>query len=482
MNDASKPYFVQALDALKKGDRRAGARLLARQLHEGNTSARNLPSVAQLAEHIGEVALAIEARRLAIQPGVVDSLLAYWAALAMHGRPAEALAEIERQGSEVGDLPVVLHFRGNLATQLGRLEEAQALFRRAVAKAPAMQASWFSLAMIKTFAAGDADLSAMERLHAQPGGPPEARATLCYALGKAMEDLGDADRAFAFYAEGAALRRPQRPFDAARYLGAAQSAVADFTAQNLARLSPSGMAKQRSLFVTGLPRSGTTLTEQIILGHSSIADGAEVGLFQAALIPLLGSGLSAALDYQRRSEASDPWGDIGRDYASLIDGRFRATGAIVDKTLGQSLMTGLQLHALPEARIAWLRRSPEDVALSCFRTYFSMGLNWTDSLTDIADYMRADDLLFEHWRALFGERILAVPYEELVAAPAEWSERLQRHFGLPLESGAESTATEARAVSTASVAQVRQPISTARIGRSADFERHLRPFRERYYR
>ena len=111
-----------------------------------------------------------------------------------------------------------------------------------------------------------------------------------------------------------------------------------------------------------------------------------------------------------------------------------------------------------------------------------MGLNWTDSLIDIADYMRAEDLLFEHWRAIFGDRILVVRYEELVASPAEWSARLQRHFGLAVETAAENPTAVPRAVATASVAQVRQPISTARIGRSAHFARHLRPFRERYYR
>jgi hypothetical protein len=141
----------------------------------------------------------------------------------------------------------------------------------------------------------------------------------------------------------------------------------------------------------------------------------------------------------------------------------------------------LILHILPDARIAWLRRAPEDVALSCFRTYFATGLRWTWSLTDIADHMRPEDRLFEHWRALFPERILVVPYEELVSAPGKWSERLQRHFGLPLEPGLETLPREGRAIRTASVSQVREPISTTRIGQASAFERHLKPFRERYF-
>jgi tetratricopeptide (TPR) repeat protein len=455
--------------------------LLGRQIREGNTSLKNLPSVAQLAEHIGEVDLAIEATRRAVTPGSIDSRLSYWAMLATYGRAQEASADIARQSAQVREDPSVLHVLGTIATQFGRFEEAQELFRRTLAKAPAGMQTWFALAMIKTFAPGDPDIAAMEQLERQPGAPPEARASLLYGLGKAAEDCGDIDRAFAHYSKGAALRRRDRSFDIERFRFLAETAINDFTPENLEKLHPSGFAGQRSLFVTGLPRSGTTLTEQILLSHSTVADGAELNLFGAALLPARGGSFEGALEYQRRSGSSDPWGEIGRDYRGLTDLHFRTSGLVVDKSLGQSLMIGLMLHALPDSRIAWLRRSPEDVALSCFRTYFATGLHWTWSLVDIADYMQVEDRLFEHWRALFAERILVVPYEELVAEPDVWAERLQRHFGLPVEAGLERSSRQNRAVRTASVGQVREPVSTSRIGRAAAFERHLKPFRDRYY-
>lgn len=472
---------MQALDALKQGDRRAAAVLIERQLRDGHTSARNLESVAQLAEHIGEAGLATEARRLAVVPGSIDSLLAYWAMLASHGRSAEAEAEIQRQPSELMSHPAVLHFRGTLATQLARPEEAQELFRRAMAGAPLMTPSWFTLAMIKRFQPGDPDIAAMERVERSPNVPDDARACLYYALGKAAEDCGEVERAFAHYSKGAALRRAQQPFDVRRFQEAADRTIAEFTGSNLGRLTPSGSEGARSLFVTGLPRSGTTLTEQILLGHSAVADGAELNLFGAASIPTLGGSFAGALAYQQRSNHPDPWGEIGRDYRALVEKRFRGPGLVVDKSLGQSLLTGLLLHALPEARVAWLRRSPADVALSCFRTYFSSGLPWTWSLVDIAEYMRAEDRLFDHWRKIFPQRILTVPYEGLVRAPAEWAERLQRHFGLPVEAGIDKAPRDKRIVGTASVTQVREPISAARIGLAAAFERQLKPFRDRYY-
>ena len=481
MSVENKPFFLQALDALKAGDRRGAAVLLGRQIREGNTSAKNLPSVAQLAAHIGEIDLAIEAWRLAIVPGSLQSLLAYWASLATYGRSAEALAEIERQPQSIQSQPSVLHFRATAATQFGRTEEAQALFRRALGQAPATMASWLSLAMIKKFQAGDPDIAALQRLERQRAGDPGARAMLCYALGKAYEDCGEPERAFELYNEGAALRRRLDRFDVAPFRAAGDEVIRGFTPENLGRLMPSRFKGQRSLFVTGMPRSGTTLTEQILLGHSAVGEGEEVNLFGTALMPTLGIGLQQALAYQQRSNSVDPWGEIGRDYAHFIDMRFRSAGLVVDKSLGQSLLIGLMLHALPDARIAWLRRAPEDVALSCFRTYFATGLPWSWSLTHIAEVMKVEDRLFEHWTKVFPERILAVPYEELVQSPAPWAERLQTHFGLPMEPGLETLSRHERIIGTASVDQVREPISASRIGSAAAFERQLKPFRDLYY-
>lgn len=480
MSESAKPYFMQALDALKSGDRSAAAALLEKQLREGNTSSKNLPSVSQLALHIGEVDLAIDAMRRAIVPGSIDSLLAYWGMLGTCGRADEALVEIERQPVSVREHPSVLHMRGTIATQFGRFREAQEMFRRALAKAP-ITASWFMLAMIKTFQADDPDLVAMQRLEQHPGLPAQDRASLCYGLGKAWEDCGDIDRAFEFYSKGAAMRRQQHSFDTGAFRLVAEQVIRDFTPVNLKRLVPSRFEGRPPLFVTGLPRSGTTLTEQILLSHSAVTDGGEINLFSAALIPLLGGGLDAALAYQQRSNHRDPWGEIGRDYIQLVETRFEPSGLIVDKSLGQSLLIGLMLHTLPDARIAWLRRSPEDTALSCFRTYFATGLPWTCSLTDIADTMRVEDRLFEHWRSLFPDRILLVPYEELVRSPSSWAERLQQHFWLPFEPGIEQVSRADRPIGTASVSQVREPISARAVGRAAIFERHLKPFRDRYY-
>jgi len=190
----AKPFFTQALDALKGGDRRGAALLLERELREGNTAARNLTSVFQLAVNIGEIEIAIDALRRASVPNSIDSLLPYWSALAMYGRSAEALAQIERQSSAIRNHPSVLHFRGTMANYFGRLEEAKKMFRQALSVAPDAMQTWFALSMVKTFKLGDPDLAAMESLESRAvGGGFGQRASLCYGIGKAYEDLGDVD-------------------------------------------------------------------------------------------------------------------------------------------------------------------------------------------------------------------------------------------------------------------------------------------------
>ena len=482
LTNLAKPFFVQALDALKGGDRRGAAALLARQIREGNTSIGNLRSVISLAEHIGEMQLAIEASRLSVVPGSIESQLGYWGMLATHGRAEEAVADIERQSAAIQDNRSVLHFRGTLATLFGRFDEAQDHFRRALAGAPAPVAmrTWFALAMIKKFTTDDPDIESMERLERDSRAPSDALACLAYGLGKAREDSGDIDRAFACYARGAARRRQEQPFNVEAYRRKAEAMVAGFSVPNVQKLTRSGFKQQRSLFVTGLPRSGTTLIEQVLRNHPAVADGAELSLFSAAMIPTCGTGIDEAFAYQRRSTSADPWGDIADDYGGLIDRRFGSKELVVDKSLGQSLIIGHILHAMPRARIAWMRRNPEDVALSCFSTFFATGLPWTWSLTDIAAVMRVEDRLFEHWRSVFPDRILAVPYEDFVAAPDIWTLRLQQHFGLPVVGGLES-APRVGAVGTASAKQVREPISTARVGRATAFARHLEPFSDLYF-
>ena len=154
---------------------------------------------------------------------------------------------------------------------------------------------------------------------------------------------------------------------------------------------------------------------------------------------------------------------------------------VVDKTLSQSMVMGLLLHAMPQAQIIWMRRRPEDIALSAYRAFFTSSVSWSWSMEDIAHQMKLEDQLFAHWTALFPDRILTVQYEDMVRDPQSWIPRLLGHAGLEMEEGVLEFHKNRRKVRTASVKQVRSAISTDAIGKSEKFAAQLEPFRTAYY-
>lgn len=439
-----------------------------------------------LAGKIGEIDLAVEAskRYAATQPQTLGRLLHYYSELATRGRLKECRNELDRLPPQAQDNPAVLHLKATLATQLGDFAEAEPLIRRTIKDTPLTGQNWLSLAMIKKFLLGDPDIALMESFRIGiKQAPPASQAPFFYALGKAYHDVKDYDRAFAAYQEGAAQKRLEEKYDNHGQEAFARHLVDSFTADSLARFKPSYCASDRAIFVTGLPRSGTTLVEQILTSHSSVVDGAELNLFRAALIPAGDYSYQGALAYQhRRPDIADPWAEVAQDYLAMLDQRFGPYGRVVDKTLNSSRFMGLMLHAMPQAKVVWLRRNPEDAAISVFRNYFSAPSPWTWSLEDIGAYFRSDDMLHAHWTKLFPERILTVPYEGLVREPHPWIRTILAHVDLEEEDAVfEPHKQQERSVITASVAQVREPISTKQIGAAAAYDKYMQPFRDAYY-
>jgi tetratricopeptide (TPR) repeat protein len=456
--------------------------LIAEELREGPPSGDHWGNVEAVANRIGEINFGLEAaRRYALtEPRTLDRALHYCSALAARGRIEACLREADMLPAAVQRHPDLLYLRGTVAARLGDFAQAAELARQTIAEAPQTGHYWHALAMAHKFAPDDADLARMEFLApAMRRAPADSQAPFLYALGKARHDCGDYDRAFAAWNEAAA--RSRVPFDAPAMERFVRDVIRDFTPQNLERLTPSGCDSERTIFVTGVPRSGTTLVEQILASHSAVADGEEVNLFCSALIPAGDFSLQGGLDYERRSAGADVWGEIARDYLAMLEQRFGAQGRIVDKTLNHSRFLGFILHSLPRTRVIWMRRNPDDTAISCFRTWFGTGtIPWSCSLADIGWHFRLEDALHAHWSRVFPERILTVPYEALATEPQAWITRILAHVGLEPEDATFAPHLKRRVVQTASVAQVREPISTTSVGAADKYRVHLQPFRDAY--
>ena len=479
----SKPLVLQAVEALKAGDRDRALFYLREELRTGPASGDRWRSVDMLAQQIGEIDIAIEAakRFAATQPLSLQKLVHYWSTLATFGREEEAERQIARLPLDAQSYPDILHIRGTLATDGGRFDEAEKSFRALIAAPTSPERGWFPLSMIKKFGPGDPDIDTMEAIRPHLAQvDPDARARFLYGLGKAYGDAKDHDRSFACYREGAAIRRTIDRYDRAGTQSFVDGLIRDFTPEAMRALLPSRVEESRALFVNGLPRSGSTLVEQILASHSAVTDGGEVNLVAPSLIPAGRRDYAGALAYQESSTSADPWGDCARTYGRLIGERFGQDGLIVDKSLVQSHVMGLLLHMLPDARIVWMRRDPEDSAWSIFRNFFTRSVPWGWDLEDIAHFMRLEDRLHAHWTGIFADRILTVPYEELATSPEDWIPRILDHVGLAHEESVFRSHETKRRVKTASVAQVRAPISNKAIGQADAVRDHLAPFRAAY--
>ena len=472
-----------ALKAFEAGDRDRAAVLLTQLDADGPSLGDSWGAVSRLADTLGEYTLGLSAirRHVAASPHDVNRRLEYADFLARNGR-IEAAMETTRAflPHTAADARLMLLI-GTCRAQLGQTELALEELRQCLALKPSpaeAAAAWLAISDLKTFTAGDADVAAMETLRNDT--TPNTPSPLLYALAKAHDDLGDVDAAFAAYGQGAEKVRLQRRFVAGPSRSFVDSVIEGFTPETLARLPASGLDSDRPIFVLGLPRSGTTLVEQILVSHSGVVNGDELGMFRTATMAVGGYSPAEVERFAARPDAGQAFAALGKAYLHLLEERFGPDGRVVDKTLNHTRMVGLIRHVLPNARFIWLRRDPGDTALSCFRSHFAAGVPWSWSLTDIGRHFADEDRLYAHWTGLFPDAILTVPYEELVADPNAWIDRILDHCGLPFEPQVRHFNLTQRAVTTTSGNQVRQPIYNRAIGGWKRYAEQMAPFFEAY--
>lgn len=371
------------------------------------------------------------------------------------------------------------YIRGTIAVNLGQIEQAEYHLLAALDADPVLGQAMLSLAAARKRRAGDpiGDRILAAEL-AMTDAPELERAHYRFAAGRVHFDRGEADDAFRHFAAGAALVRSWRPYDAAADRRDASDCRLGFDRVAVERINRTvTIDTSQPIFVTGLPRSGTTLVEQILVSHSAVSGGEELGRMSVVRRDLDSLSATGLERYLVKGGKAD---DLASLYLHLGQERFGKNGRFVDKALNTSRFMGLIAALLPRAQVIWMRRDPIDCAWSAFRTYFIHGLDWSWRLEDIATHFALEDQLFRHWTALFPDRILVVDYQDLVRSPESEIPRILDHCGLPLEPQVFRPHETQRVVSTASVMQVREPINTGAIGAAGPYRDFLTPFIERY--
>jgi len=401
--------------------------------------------------------------KTASEADAFDALAFYARELDRH----ELSNTLYKQAAELA--PKDLRFWYNLATSdrsLGRLAEAATACERALALDPDLRPAILLRSEVTraTRAANHVDdLSARIAASADDG----AASFLLYALGKELHELERYDEAFAAFARGAAGRRASLRYDVAQdELKLRRIAEAFPTASPHDAEAPIG----RHIFIVGLPRSGTTLTERILGGLPNVRSNNETNNFSTALLKWSPAGGGDVFD---RAAHAD-FAAVAREYDALAAGDGFA-GKIIEKLPFNYLYVGAILRAFPTTPVVWVRRDPLDTCFAMFRTLFGAAYPFSYDFEELARYYGAYEKLMRHWAGLFPERLIRVDYEELVAAPDVVSPALARRCGLAWSDRALDITANRSASLTASAAQVRQGIHTASSGMWRKYRRHLEP-------
>lgn len=433
-------------------------------------------ALAQIMTDNGEIGLARRAIDLYVDSSAGNpAALSQKAAMLAHiGAWEEAAAVLDTLPPGQPDAATHAHMLGVAALHRGKTEQAREQLDRATQLRPQSGAAWHSLATLVDFAREPelADRLVAAEIAAENGAPDD-RAQYYYALGKAHADRGEPARAFAAVARGASLVRSAFGYDRERDSLIATNAVLGYDAERMAAFAreqtePTG----RSIFVVGLPRSGTTLVQQILTSHSAVSGGGETTRLSLFAKDIRGIAYADLVKYVERVGAPS----TARLWRHWMDELFPGPGRVVDKTTNTSRLLGVAAALLPDAPLIWLKRDPLDCAWSCFRTYFGPSQPWSYDLEDIAFHFGLEAQLLTQWRDILGDRLLVVPYEELVTEPGPWISRMLAHCGLPEEPQAFAPHENRRPVSTASMMQVRRPINRAGVGAAEPYREFLAPF------
>lgn len=417
-------------------------------------------------------------RVITLQPDQADGYKGLAELLFAGGRLERSLQAYRRGSEAVPDSPDMHMGHAQLLEDLGDREGSEQSFRRALELSP----DW-SLALegLLTLIRGRADEALVVRARAivsDPKRPPQDRANVGFGLGKVFDAQGRFDEAFEIWRQANAARRQQvGVYDRQRTIARVDRLIRAFSVDAIARIAGQGSADERPVFVLGMPRSGTSLVEQIIAAHPNA-----LGLGELREIADIARSLPRrARTIQRWPEALatlDPpvLQGAARDYLSVLERRSAPPAQrLVDKAPLNFFHAGLIALMFPRARIVWCRRDPRDIGLSIFGENFALGQGFATDLADLGHFYREYMRLMRHWTQVLPGRMYECVYEDLVTDPERGARALIDAVGLPWADACLRFHEQDRPVLTPSRWQVRQPMYAKAIGRWKPYERWLQP-------
>jgi tetratricopeptide (TPR) repeat protein len=411
-------------------------------------------------------AIDIYERLIGLKPDDDDAWAGYGRALAQAGRVGDA-EEAYRKSLEINPKAPSVHMtRAHMLKTLGNQEEALKAYRKSIEYNPALGESYWSMANLKVFRFTDREVRAMEQQLGRDDLKEEARVNFLFSLGKAYEDRQDYAKAWQHYDQGNQLKRSNVMYDPVENELHLKNIREVFSKELIQAHEGAGHDAPDPIFIVGLPRTGSTLVEQILASHSLVEGTAE--------LPNLGAIANSTGKYRPdglvypdtlATLTQRDFAAYGKEYLKQV-ARHRVLGTpfFIDKMPNNFIHVGWIKLILPNARIINTRRHPMDSLLGVYKQLFAKGQPFTYDTLELAEFYRCYIEIMSHWHEVLPGQVLDVHYEDTVADLGGQVRRLLDFCGLEFEEGCLRYYETARPVKTASSEQVRQPIYRSALG------------------
>lgn len=470
MAERAARQFTKSIDSFEKclalDERRFDAGIELAGLYA--IAVRNNEAIGLLQKYAGE---------LGHSPWYLDRAAATYIEL---GKPKLAIPLIEAAVKLQPEMPF---FQTNLAAAyvfIGEIEKAKEIYQRLLLNNPNNQRNHFFLSRLGT-ATDSHHVDQMKAVLQQQDMPNSKNVFINYALGKELEDLENWDEAFGFYKKGAngvkellnykieqdedLIEEIIRSCDGEWY----QSKIDSTNVQP---------KEKRPIFMVGLPRTGTTLAERILSGHSKIETIGETQFFELVLKMTSGvkSDVRITPEVISSSINTDP-NELASRYLDKVSYLWGDKEYFIDKLPQNYLYLGFFAAAFPDSPIIWIRRNPMDSCVAMFKQLFTRVYEFSYSFDDLARYYVIYEKLFQHWKAVLGDRIIEIEYENLVTDISGETAAALKKMGLEFEQGCIDFDKNPSASTTASSVQIREKIHSRSVLKWKHYEKHLEPLK-----